>query len=605
MKIDGKIVIITTLLIFSISSIFWAQILRVTAGVPEEHTINRVNVSFKDAEAKFVVYPNGKVMMAGALNCTNVTPQYIGPATRGNVRINKSGDFTFAFMNCTFIIPSEFTSEFSHYLTTVSLLEEYSGGIFNTEINCSLTLPLSKKTSFPFNLLGFTVTGEYSNNIVNGTVVVHLFPGITSCDLNVNFQGNRTNLYVSGVPKVIYGTYYDFELNKTYVEELLKEFRNTIPGRKVGSLYNMTDGLFECTRLQISKTDVNGGAIVNFEMDIMGDFIHALAVTMSKAIGERISEKTIDNYILIHTILSTAYSSVDNAFFQLAYAGSQGTLKLKLTTVEYADEFREDMVLTLLEMLSSEMSPLIDLFIESLPNTMLCSLKSYRKSLTFEDGRVDFKATYTIEGDLDAAINYIKNRSITYFISYPNRSHIEFGFFPPYTWNYSLPPPESLLWRLQFVNETLIEVSNLTVSFNLNKTSIGSNFKGLTVQPPLDDKKASNFTLRRFFSLTEDVSFPGKGERLKVTIEGGSNRTHVIKLIRPDTVPKPDEISPDERCMVWYNQTISDLRDLIFSIQPAKPPLWTQRARMLFWLLVASLAALIAVGGGLRRHLLR
>jgi hypothetical protein len=57
-------------------------------------------------------------------------------------------------------------------------------------------------------------------------------------------------------------------------------------------------------------------------------------------------------------------------------------------------------------------------------------------------------------------------------------------------------------------------------------------------------------------------------EKLKITIEGGSNATHLVTLIRPSTVPAPDYAAPYNRYMVWNNQPLSSLKDLMFKIEP-------------------------------------
>jgi hypothetical protein len=60
---------------------------------------------------------------------------------------------------------------------------------------------------------------------------------------------------------------------------------------------------------------------------------------------------------------------------------------------------------------------------------------------------------------------------------------------------------------------------------------------------------------------------PTKDQRLKITIEGGYNETNIVTLVRSPTVPEPDEEAPDETSMVWLNQSISSLKDLIFDVR--------------------------------------
>jgi hypothetical protein len=105
------------------------------------------------------------------------------------------------------------------------------------------------------------------------------------------------------------------------------------------------------------------------------------------------------------------------------------------------------------------------------------------------------------------------------------------------------------------------------MSLNLTKTMLEASVSGFAVLPPLDVINATSFKLERFFNITaSEEELPKEGEKLKVTVEGGSNATHTVMIFRPLTVPAPDISAPGG--MTWNNQSISKLKDLIFQIGP-------------------------------------
>jgi uncharacterized protein (DUF2141 family) len=127
-------------------------------------------------------------------------------------------------------------------------------------------------------------------------------------------------------------------------------------------------------------------------------------------------------------------------------------------------------------------------------------------------------------------------------------------------------------WQLDFIDQTKLDLSNLKVSAQLGETSFEGRVQGVTIMPPRDVINATHFTLERLFNLTAPQytwqrEFPGEYQRLRIIVEGGSNSTHTVTLFRdPRTVPEPDETAPYK--MIWYNQSLSSLKDLVFVIQP-------------------------------------
>ncbi|NIQ06853.1 MAG: hypothetical protein GWO20_14345, partial [Candidatus Korarchaeota archaeon] len=59
------------------------------------------------------------------------------------------------------------------------------------------------------------------------------------------------------------------------LEEILAQFNSTIPGQGENSLYNMTEGLVECTVLNTTKTpigDPETGVKIDYNATIAGNF---------------------------------------------------------------------------------------------------------------------------------------------------------------------------------------------------------------------------------------------------------------------------------------------------------------------------------------------
>jgi len=535
--------IMMSLLNLSVMSTFGVQIFQVSAQ----------DSSSTDAEMRFIVYPDGRVGVAGVLNYTDIDLQYTGPVTQGVMAFSKSDELTSASMNCTFTIPPEVLSEFPFDSADFTLFSTGSEDVFDTEIDCSAVLSEALASQFPFNITDFTATGQYENDLLTGTITVLMLPGF-AFDLDVDFEGNRTDLFFNGTIPVKYGTYYGLELNETSLEELIQNINSTIPGQGPESLYNMTNGILECTMLNVTVTPDNAvDATIDFEANIHGDFVEALAylpIIFPPSYLPIIFPPYYppETFELLYAALNATYSSVEGVSFELAYAHIPKEVSMTLGLVIDFNKFVEELIPLLQE---TGPPPEIAQLIESLLGTRYCSVKSVDLSLSYDDGEGDLKAFVTIEGDLNAELSYLKNILL---LSYYAAAMID-------------GVPQELPWQQLFINETEIDVSNFTVSFNIAETSYGGYFGGLTVLPPLDVINATSFKLERFFNLTADASFPGERDRLKVTVIGGSNATHTVTLARPETTPEPTRVC-DNRIMIWDNQTLSDLKDLIFNIQP-------------------------------------
>jgi len=550
--------ILVVFVTFSILSIFETGALQVSTNCSEANLAGNVYDGQVDTsyEVVFVVYPDGRVVMGGALNDTIEEEAYTGLCMSGFAGIDKSDTSTVISADFTFIVPPENQSQYPFNTSVFTLFSEYSSGLLSTEISGSTTFPSDIASEFPLNITGdFVVIGEYLGNMLQGNITVDILPGFPLGDIEIDFQGNNTYLYLNGSTAVIFGNYPDFgELNATVLEEMLQDLTNTIAGQGPGSLYNMTNGLLEFTMLNNMTTLHNGNATVDFEAKVEGDFIQAL-VNMTGEPG------------ILYEMLNAAWSSVEDASFLLTYAHAFKEVDMDLVFVVNMTDLIDKTFLILPDV--PDIPPEMVTVIEYVLNATYCSVESAEFSLSYEDFTAVLNATVVIDGDFNAEINYIKSMLLTYV-------------------------GEPLLpWQLEFINQTEIDLSNFRISLSLNDTAIEVDFSGFAVLPPIYSINATSFKLEKFFNLTASEDEPPKeGETLKVMVEGGSNGTHVVTPWRPENVPEPDETDPDKRCMVWDNQHISDLRGLTFNIAELPPPapVWTQPW---FWALIGGIIAVI------------
>ncbi len=496
-----------------------------------EYLYTEFDSPFADIETIFVVYPDGRVVMEGALDYTHMEPLNTGPSVYGVVNIEKSGTLTLLSADFTLTIPLEETSRFPFNSSIFTVVSEYFDDFLATTISGSTILPPTIASEFPFNVSDFTVTGDYVGDMVSGTAVVDILSGFPLEDIEIDFQGNATYVYLNGSTTVIFGTYPDIgeigEINATVLDYLLQEINSTIPGTGPDSLYDMTGGLFECTDLNTTATPYGViGATVDFEAEFVGDLIQTF-VTMS---GQPES---------MYEVLSSAWSSVESGSFVLTYSHALKQADMDLFFVNNLTYLIDNLIPTLPDILSPTEAELIALIL----NTTYCTVDSAQFSLDYVNGQATLTTTATIQDDFNAELDYIKSIFLTYAYSEP------------------LPLP------LQIINETQIDITNFRISFNLTETSLEGDLNGLAVLPQIDVINATNFQLERFFNITasaEEEEPPIGGQRLKVTVEGGSNVTHTVRIIRPGNVPEPNISAPGG--MVWNNQSISGLKDLIFHI---------------------------------------
>jgi len=487
---------------------------------------------FADAEAKFTVYPDGRVVMGGTLNYTPLPyPHTAGFDILADANFTRTDSSTKMSANFAFIVQPQIADMFPYDGSSFSLLGTYSGGMANIDMDGFVTFPESIASQYPLNLSDFTVVADYADNEITGTITAPLISGMPVATIDVDFHGNLTDLYLSDDLDIVYGTFFGYEVNETVVEQMLWQLNSTIPGKGPQSMYNATNGILECTYLNTTMIKRVDNATITFDAHIHGDFVQFFVFVMTGGYGNP----------GLYWFANALVSSVETGHFELAYAKTYGEASMELAFTANFTKLWSQLESTL----PPEIPPEQRTPIELLLNTTLCSVDSAQVSWTYADSRSDLQINATIGADFNAELNFIKNIAITYGNPYP-----------PSLW--------------QFVNSTEIDLSNLSITLNLTRTSLLCTIDGFEVKPPTDPANSdpTQFKLERFFNMTNSYGEPPQRDsRLKITIEGGYNSTHTVTLIRPSMVPVPDITSSDQTYMVWFNQSVSGLRDLIFDIK--------------------------------------
>ncbi|MDH5449853.1 MAG: hypothetical protein OEX77_02975 [Candidatus Bathyarchaeota archaeon] len=661
---------------------WYTDVIDTISNIPlsREYSYMEFDPPVTNVEAKFVVYPDGRVVIGGGLNSTPTMSPFVGMPSlkdlvmQGDVSLMRTGLRTVISQNSTVLLSPEYASKFPLNSTTMSMLETYSADVFDTRTNCTVILPSYITSKVPFNstdaslsvtysdglftteigcsttvpttflpfdfevpseseqlfdfvcfLLNSTdvsIVGEYQSGELSGNMTISMLPGFALGNLDLAFQGNQTNLSLSGNIRVLYGSFYGLELSEENLDMILLQL-NSIQGTGSGSLYEMTNGVLECTKLNATKTPITdpSGSEVDFEVDIHGDFLEAFAnailslylspyvppeereqlqtlmysalnttlcsvQTTSFELGYTHStrqasmeftfvddvQSLVDGFLplvpQIHPsipetlpdILNKTFSCTKTASVQMTYTKTDGRFAFETTAVaEDLEQVREEVTQLIVETLQNvtlmplEIMPTeIRMLVESLLNTTYCSLESYESSLTYENGRQEVRETYTIRDDLNAELNHVKDIYLQYMLAQYSRYH--------------MPVP----WQHSFINQTEIDIRSLTASYNFTETLMKGSIDGLGLWAPIDIINSTRFQLRRFLNLASEMSpydRPRKGEKFKITIEGGSNLTHSIVLFAPATVPEPDETASDRSRMIWYNQTPNSVMDMMFDIE--------------------------------------
>jgi hypothetical protein len=615
-----------------------------TAALSQEYNYTRLNTPFNDMKIEFTVHPNATVLISGSTNHTQIDPNYrqYQPLINASLGLSTIGDTTMGSLNGRLSIPEYNANEFPFNSTTMNYASTYENGMLNDQLNATMLMPPAGSTTYPFNssdfrLLGtysertfsvdlygrtvfspvitsqlpfnvsdLTVLAEYKNGVAKGNITFHTVSGFPLGDVILHFNGSRTELSLTGHVNVIYGDYSGTTINETVLEDTLFRLNSTIPGRGEGSLYNMTQGIIECTNLNTIKTPLGGplpGARVDYSATIGGNSTELIAKLLTQMFfGSWASEET---HSIVYAAFDAALSSVDYASLELNYFyGSRfGSIHIKLISdvkelwsnalvlvppvvppenrsqveawlkianitafavknvylnVDYSSteqrlslnasrtinstELEDEM----LPLLPDAVPPQLRDWVQSFTNTTFCRLDSYNATCNYANGIASFDAKWILKGDFTAELNHVK------------RCYIEL---------LNMTSPWVMDWHLEMLSASEVDLGNLKLELRQGGDWETISFQGIKVQTVKDDIDSLRFRLYRFFNMTGgSYESPRNFEKLKVTVNAGFNGTHTLLLYAQGAMPNPSATSLDYKSMTWENVTISSLKDLLFKI---------------------------------------
>jgi hypothetical protein len=618
-----------------------------TVALSTMYNYTLFNSPFNDMEIEFTVYPNATVGISGSFNHTRIYPTYQydqQPSVNATLGFSTSGDLTTGSVNGTMVLPKYPNSyrEFPYNSTTVDLTSEYYNDMLNAELNATMLMPPAGSTTYPFNSSDFTLHGTYSDgmlnaslwgetelpsdfasqfpfnvtdvtvladyadNEINGNITFHVLSGFPLADVIVYFSGNNTEISFTGSIDVIYGDYFGTEINATTLEEMLAQFNNTIPGHGENSLYDMTEGMIECTALNTTKTPIGEpetGAKVDYNATISGNFTQLLARYVTLMLfGSYASEET---HSIVYAAVNATLSSVNDASLMLDYyyASKMASIDLTLSCdvktlwsnalqlvpptvpLEYRAEFEAWLKIAnvtaygvdgvsievdyscgeqrlnlnasltanvtrikneIIPILPDVVPPELRDLVESCTNTTYCTLESFNTTCSYINGVTNFDAEWLLKGDFKAELNRIKSCYVEYL---------------------KLTSPYMINGQILMLNATEVDISNFKADIRQGGDWMTLTFEELTVCPVKDEVDFIRFELCSLFNMTiGPYESPREFEKLKITVVGGSDAKHTILLYAPGTVPTPNMTSLDYKTMMWENVTMSSLKYLLFKI---------------------------------------
>jgi hypothetical protein len=613
-----------------------------SALLSKKYDYTLFDAPLRDMHVNFTVYPNGTLGVGGAFNYTHMYPQNTGPLVNTSLSISTVGETTTGSANGTIVFPKGGMYGWPYNSTTAAFRSHYDGGLSDDRLNATIFMPPAGRTTyptnssafslnsaysnglldvnlhgettipsygsmFPFNVTDLVVRADYTGNELKGNITFRAASGLPLGDIVVYFNGNKTNLDFTGNVTVVYGNYFGMEINSTTVESMLDQLNSTLLG-PTGSVYNMTQGLLECTKLNTTKTPLfqgmnEYGAEIKYEATIHGNFTGFLAQLLTQVLFG--SYSYTQGYPTMYAALDSALSSVQKASLVLNYYHTSGIASIDLgftsdvkalwstalqlvpptaptearTQVEawlkvanatayaikafsfnasYSSTAQkldvEGRLLTNVTQLNKDEIPIMPDtvpeqlrgMVESYLNTTYCNLTSSNATFNFKNGTGNFAVDWILKGDFKAQLNYVKQFYINYF---------------------NATAPWMFTSQLRVLNETEININNFSAEVKIGKDRMYATFNGLILKPPRETVDSIRFRLGRFLNVTAGLAeSPMEFEKLGITITGGSNATHTVLLYAPSATPSPDSASPDHRTMTWRNTTLSSLKGLVFEI---------------------------------------
>lgn len=635
-----------------------------TVPLSRRYNYTQFNSPMNDMQIEFTVYPDSTVEVNGLFNHTRIyPPNYYQPLVNATLDLSTSEDQTIGSINGTILSPrySRYPyyypyrymypyswDQFPYNSTTISFTSEYQNDMLNTQLNATVTMPPAGSTTyplnssdfsltatysdrminvdlsgetelptyyasqFPFNITDVSVLADYRNNEITGNITFHTISGFPLGDVIVYFSGNKTEISFTGYINVIYGVYYGTTINETILENMLLECNNTIPGRGEDSLYNVTNGMIECTQLNTTKTPITigsqEGARVDYNATINGNFTEILAIYLTQMLFRYNAPE--EKYSTVYAALDAALSSVDHASLTLEYYHSSKIASIDLTLssdvkalwsnalqlvpqtvpTEYmtqseawlkianataygiknayitATYSRVNQLLNVQASLTANLTQLENETLQNLPDILSNTLTPEYWNLV----ESCINTTYSKLESLNLTCNYIygvTNFDVNWLLK--GDINVEIDHVKSCYLEYlKMASPWVINWQLRVLNETQIDVSNFKLDIRQGLDWTLLKFSGLKLHLLEGEKIDSiRFKLYKFFNVTSiPYESPREFEKLKIIIMGGSNATHTVLLQASTDTPPPNMTSLDGKMMTWENVTISSLKNMLFKV---------------------------------------
>lgn len=247
------------------------------------------------------------------------------------------------------------------------------------------------------------------------------------------------------------------------------------------------------------------------------------------------------------TLIRDFLNEVQTLTLKLTHQGTDRIIAARLSFVFDIEGFQEKIIPKLPDLVPETYYGIVT----KLVNNIYANVTSADISFSYKDGQANFLASFTVRGNFTEETNLLKNIYIDETTKY-------------------MPPSYQFPWLT--INQTWVDACNIKAYYDVEESRASFYLEGLKALPPIDRMNATTFRLYEFFNITAPTfpyqsESPRSGERLKLTVQGCNNGTHIVTLFRPTYMPAPDSVSEDGTLMIWNNQSISILKDLIFRIQ--------------------------------------
>ncbi len=198
------------------------------------------------------------------------------------------------------------------------------------------------------------------------------------------------------------------------------------------------------------------------------------------------------------------------------------------------------------EQLLSSMGSSIPMGLDSIIRSALTLTTSGSSSLTYTGSTrtVVSQSTTTYVADLDSQLNRLKDRFF----------QLLFSTLPAGT---PIPP------QVLFLNSTSLAISKVSTTSDLDLSSLTSKMtlQGLFLKPPTVGSN-TNFTIPGLFQTIGTLPSP----RVNLTLTGGSNATHSVRVIVPSSIAAPSSMTTSSA--TWMNlRDVSALSQVRFSVE--------------------------------------